>query len=106
MCLQWGPSNGFPTEARVSGRWLLTLGASALALLWGVRSGVWGGGLLHFRLVHSECHEVLEGLGLQPVPVCQSLGDSLEGARGSCPWLRGSYAEPLELREKRNHGGP
>lgn len=39
MCLQWGPLDGFPKEARVSGGWLLTLGTFVLALLWGCQFG-------------------------------------------------------------------
>lgn len=70
--LEWIPQ-------RSQSKWSLTAAPWYFCVSPAVGVSVSGQGLLHFRLVRSECHKGLEGVGSQPV-LCVSLGDSGRGA--------------------------
>lgn len=96
MCLQWGPLSGFPKEARVSGRWLLPLGTSVLALLWGCQFQGRDSCILDWFVLNAT--RAWRVLVHSLFSVCH-LG-TLEGVHGPCLWLGSSLPESLEEREE------
>lgn len=101
MCLQWGPLDGFPKEARVSGHWLLTLGTFVLALLWGCQFGDRDSWISDWFVVNAiwAWRVLVHSL----FSVCHLR--TLEGAHGPYLWLGRSLPESLEQREEEPQRG-